>query len=368
MTSGIISVDPVRMLVKTLHQRCMQVCNSHILCVLDMKRFACIETPLSPTDLMVIQSGRECKDNEQLNYSSKAPYYIACRKSADKLVALTVTGTSNCTISVPANTRVEDIKRILRRDKITALSIGEQRLLCNGQVLGDYNFIGDHFLYDKTRYKSNKGIADSSSLLSVKIQKIVDIKKEVLVTLKLPNGSYIQDRLSLSAPIHFLREILWRQHKFPFAFDVKFFYPDGKELILLNERYNLSDYNIVGNVTLRMELVHSEFSLSSKPNRTDVMIKSGGAESTQHSPPVEENIRKSSKPKFYTADSTSQKPTSEMKSNSDMSDDVNLGLKKGFLFQKRSSTKKAEFGRMGLKKGFLGGYDKKSRKPPGGKR
>ena len=46
---------------------------------------------------------------------------------------------------------------------------------------------------------------------------------------------------------------------------------------------------------------------------------------------------------------------------------MNLGLKRGFLFQKQNSSKKAEFGKMGLKKGFLGD-DKKARKSSGGKK
>ena len=258
--------------VLKLTRKDLNVADDGVVTAVAVKEKVCQHTSLRPSDLQLIHGGKALSDDAALALQSrpgKEPagrYYLILKTSAATMCHLTAKVSAHgkhytVSVTVPANMKVSSFKKELVKSmpKEATIPASAQRLVCRGQLLHDYNYVGDFLLTDSNRYTRNAvKTKDVDSALpsdvTLFVSAAVDLSKEVHVRFKMPNGQTFKEYLSISTPLIYLREILWRQHRIPKDIPMYFYLADevtGQER-LLDMAKTLYDYDVSSDVTLRM--------------------------------------------------------------------------------------------------------------------
>lgn len=325
-----------------------------------IKEKACQGTPLQVPDLIVVQGGAEVVDEAVvMNGTGAPPCFLLVRSTATTTctIAAKISAhgvSSSISIKVPVNMKVHALRKELYRamSKDQMIPASAQRLVCRGQVLHDCRCIGDFLLTDKSRYNSSmhkyslKEACNDVPDLTVFVSVSVDLSHEVPITLQMLNGKALKEYFSISTPLLYLREILWRQHRIPKDIPIYFYLPDKdtRKKQLMDETKTLYDYNIDSPVTLYMypymlleieawQRAESPVSVASLSIKTPVSSASSSKKrSTAKCGPTKS-------PRGTSGNSSSMASGCNGKSKSSSSADGLFGLKKGFFSSANSSKK-----------------------------
>jgi hypothetical protein len=246
---------------------------NYTLTAIDVKKQACLDTPLCPDDVLLLSGGSAVADDEAI-CSQREGLYLLLRSTAvaSCRIALKVTKNGESTtahLEVPANMRIVLLKKELfkalsnNKPNQLAIPVGAQRMVCRGQILHDHSCLGDFLFTDRMRYskktsKSGTTAAAAAAAagpdLTVFVTASADLSKEVPVHLKMLNGQSFKEYLSVSTPLIFLRQILWRQHALPLELPLYFYLTDKESgaRMLLDTAKTLYDYEICSAVTLSL--------------------------------------------------------------------------------------------------------------------
>lgn len=320
-----------------------------------VKEKVCQHISLRPSDLQLIHSGKALGDGEAVAMQSrpgKEPagrYYLILKSSATTMCHLTAKVSAHekhytVSVTVPANMKVSSFKRELVKSMPQEASVpaSAQRLVCRGQLLHDYNYVGDFLLTDSNRY-TRKGVkskdADSPlpSDVTVFVSAALDLSREVRVSFKMLNGQTFKEYLSISTPLIYLREILWCQHRIPKDIPMYFYLADkgtGRER-LLDTAKTLYDYDVSSDVTLSMYpyvVVEVDVPIPCRP-------PSPVSVTVCRSPPQTAKRRSTAKCGPSKAAKTVVGPSASSATNNTKLTGL-FGLKKGFFSSKDSCGKK----------------------------
>lgn len=229
---------------------------------------------LNPSDLMIISNGKKLDDEIQIPFpaattttphvKSHAPLYVMIKPSTTSLINLKIKISSQTFhYSCPMNMNVLELKKMIYstimvdsknknnrgdshdngscRVKITPL---EQRAICCARLMRDHNLIGDYLLGSGSSSSHHGPTTSGSSELIIYITKTMNLKRDLIINLRLPNQKIIKFPFQYDDSLFYIRDILDKQFGLPI--------PDGDTSIDLG-LYLESDQTLSG----RLRLDHS---------------------------------------------------------------------------------------------------------------
>lgn len=192
----------------------------HISCVQELKETLCMNSPLIPDLLLVVQSGKELENSTRLcveSFSQNSPIYVLVRTSIKFKVSIDFKeqgSKSRSTIDFDLNTKIFNIKKQLYSKGLTSLKPSMQRLISGSHhVLKDEDRIGDYLL---SRTCSSTSKLNSTNIrlenCLVHIWKAFDQKQDVKVEVSFPPRKNVSKfSMGVCDSIAHIRDILSRQ-------------------------------------------------------------------------------------------------------------------------------------------------------------